>query len=65
MGKPLRELQHGRRFYCQRNLPAAAAVDHFIPWSALLYARYGVVVTLVRARNPVSTLARSKGGEPQ
>jgi hypothetical protein len=31
--EPLRELQHGRCFYCQRTLPAAAAVDHFIPWS--------------------------------
>ena len=30
---PLRELQHGRCFYCQRNLSSAAAVDHFIPWS--------------------------------
>jgi len=33
VSKPLRELQHGRCFYCQRVLPAAAAVDHFIPWS--------------------------------
>jgi hypothetical protein len=31
--EPLRELQHGRCFYCERSLPAAAAVDHFIPWS--------------------------------
>ena len=31
--KPLRELQHGRCFYCEGNLPIAAAVDHFIPWS--------------------------------
>lgn len=30
---PLRELQHGRCFYCERSLPPAAAVDHFIPWS--------------------------------
>ena len=30
---PLRELQHGRCFYCERNLSSAAAVDHFIPWS--------------------------------
>ena len=33
VSKPLRELQHGRCFYCQRHLPSAAAVDHFIPWS--------------------------------
>ena len=33
LSKPLRELQHGRCFYCERSLPAAAAVDHFIPWS--------------------------------
>ena len=33
VSKPLRELQHGRCFYCQRSLPSAAAVDHFIPWS--------------------------------
>ena len=31
--EPLRELQHGQCFYCERRLPAAAAVDHFIPWS--------------------------------
>lgn len=31
--KPLHEIQHGRCFYCERSLPAAAAVDHFIPWS--------------------------------
>jgi hypothetical protein len=33
VSKPLRELQGGRCFYCQRSLPSAAAVDHFIPWS--------------------------------
>ena len=33
VSEPLRELQHGRCFYCERNLTAAAAVDHFIPWS--------------------------------
>jgi len=33
LSKPLRELQHGRCFYCGRSLRAAAAVDHFIPWS--------------------------------
>ena len=33
VNKPLRELQDGRCFYCQRSLPSAAAVDHFIPWS--------------------------------
>jgi len=33
VSEPLRELQHGRCFYCERSLPAAAAVDHFIPWS--------------------------------
>jgi hypothetical protein len=33
VSKPLRELQGGRCFYCRRGLPAAAAVDHFIPWS--------------------------------
>jgi hypothetical protein len=33
MSKPLRELQHGRCFYCEGTLPSAAAVDHFIPWS--------------------------------
>jgi hypothetical protein len=33
VSKPLRELQDGRCFYCQRRLPSAAAVDHFIPWS--------------------------------
>jgi hypothetical protein len=33
VGKPLRELQHGRCFYCEGHLPASAAVDHFIPWS--------------------------------
>jgi hypothetical protein len=33
VSEPLRELQHGRCFYCERCLPAAAAVDHFIPWS--------------------------------
>ena len=33
VSKPLRELQHGRCFYCQGNLPLTAAVDHFIPWS--------------------------------
>ena len=30
---PLRELQNGRCFYCERSMPAASAVDHFIPWS--------------------------------
>jgi hypothetical protein len=33
VSKPLRELLDGRCFYCQRSLPAAATVDHFIPWS--------------------------------
>ena len=33
VSEPLRELQHGRCFYCERSLPSAAAVDHFIPWS--------------------------------
>jgi hypothetical protein len=33
LAKPLRELQDGRCFYCQRALPASGAVDHFIPWS--------------------------------
>ncbi len=33
VSEPLRELQHGRCFYCERSLPAAAAVDHYIPWS--------------------------------
>ena len=33
VSSPLRELQHGRCFYCQRNLPSKADVDHFIPWS--------------------------------
>jgi hypothetical protein len=33
VSEPLRELQHGRCFYCERSLAAAAAVDHFIPWS--------------------------------
>lgn len=33
VSKPLRDLQDGRCFYCQRSLPSAAAVDHFIPWS--------------------------------
>ena len=33
VSKPLRELQDGRCFYCERSLPSAAAVDHFIPWS--------------------------------
>jgi hypothetical protein len=33
VSEPLRQLQHGRCLYCQRRLPAAAAVDHFIPWS--------------------------------
>lgn len=33
VGRPLRELQGGRCFYCQGSLPSAAAVDHFIPWS--------------------------------
>jgi hypothetical protein len=33
VSEPLRELQHGRCFYCERSLPAAVAVDHFIPWS--------------------------------
>ena len=33
VSEPLRELQHGLCFYCERSLPAAAAVDHFIPWS--------------------------------
>jgi hypothetical protein len=33
VSKPLRELQHGLCFYCERGLPAAAVVDHFIPWS--------------------------------
>lgn len=31
--EPLREMQHGRCFYCERSLLASAAVDHFIPWS--------------------------------
>jgi hypothetical protein len=26
-------MQHGQCFYCERSLTAAAAVDHFIPWS--------------------------------
>jgi hypothetical protein len=33
VSEPLRVLQHGRCFYCERSLPASAAVDHFIPWS--------------------------------
>ena len=33
VSEPLRQLQHGQCFYCGRKLPAAAAVDHFIPWS--------------------------------
>jgi hypothetical protein len=33
VSNPLRELQRGRCFYCQGSLRAAAAVDHFIPWS--------------------------------
>ena len=33
VGKPLRDLQQGRCFYCQDKLPATACVDHFIPWS--------------------------------
>lgn len=33
VSKPLRDLQQGRCFYCQRNLSSAACVDHFIPWS--------------------------------
>jgi hypothetical protein len=33
VSEPLRELQRGRCFYCERSLPATAAVDHFIPWS--------------------------------
>ena len=33
VSRPLRELQRGRCFYCRRDLPAAAAVDHFVPWS--------------------------------
>ncbi len=33
LAKPLRELQSGRCFYCERNLAAGGAVDHFIPWS--------------------------------
>lgn len=33
VSEPLRELQRGQCFYCGRKLAAAAAVDHFIPWS--------------------------------
>lgn len=33
VGEHLRELQRGLCFYCERIMPAAAAVDHFIPWS--------------------------------
>jgi hypothetical protein len=33
VSEPLCERQHGRCFYCECSLPAAAAVDHFIPWS--------------------------------
>jgi hypothetical protein len=33
MAKPLRELQSGQCFYCQRKLHSTACVDHFIPWS--------------------------------
>jgi hypothetical protein len=33
VSEPLRELQRGRCFYCERSLHTAAAVDHFIPWS--------------------------------
>ncbi len=33
VSRPLRELQHGRCFYCRRGLRSTAAVDHFIPWS--------------------------------
>ena len=31
--RPLLDLQEGRCFYCDRRIPAAAEVDHFIPWS--------------------------------
>lgn len=31
--EPLRELQHGRCFYCEGGLRRDADVDHFIPWS--------------------------------
>jgi hypothetical protein len=33
VGKPLRDLQDGRCFYCERSVTSDACVDHFIPWS--------------------------------
>ncbi|MBB3036434.1 HNH endonuclease domain-containing protein [Hoyosella altamirensis] len=30
---PLRDLQNGRCFYCDRNLPADVHIDHVLPWS--------------------------------
>ncbi|HEY8089021.1 MAG TPA: HNH endonuclease domain-containing protein, partial [Polyangiaceae bacterium] len=30
---PLRDLQHGRCFYCDAPLPSSACVDHFLPWA--------------------------------
>jgi hypothetical protein len=33
LSKPLRDLQRGLCFYCERSIPSGACVDHFIPWS--------------------------------
>ncbi len=30
---PLRDIQHGRCFYCQRALGEPGEVDHFVPWA--------------------------------
>jgi len=62
VSEPLRELQHGRCFYCQRSLPAAAAVDHFIPWSR--YPR-DLAHNLVLAHGTCNShKSDSLGGEP-
>jgi hypothetical protein len=62
VSKPLRELQNGRCFYCQRNLPSAACVDHFIPWSR--YPR-DLVHNLVLAHGTCNSHKSDLlGGEP-
>ena len=62
VSKPLRELQSGRCFYCQGNLPSAVCVDHFIPWSR--YPRDLAHNFVLAHRNCNSLKSDLLGGEP-
>ena len=62
VGKPLRELQNGKCFYCRGTLPSTACVDHFIPWSR--YPRDLAHNFVLAHRNCNSLKNDLLGGEP-